>query len=176
MEIVDFLHPQDIILRLEARSRREVLREVSVLLAKRSGVPADAVLSALLKRENLGSTGLGNGIAVPHALSDEFIEPAAALVVLQHPVCFRAGDDQPVDILVAAISPRRIGEDFTPALSRMCRLLLRREVADGIRRASSPADVLGYLQERSAQTVVLPPRMPIPPAWTISRVAQGEGR
>ena len=145
MDILDLLHPQDIHVRAQAQARRPLLRLLSSRLAARSGAPEETVLAALLKRESLGSTGIGHGIAVPHALLNELTAPAATLTVLDRPVCFQAPDEQPVDIVLALIWPRERAGEYTHALARFCRKLSRADVLNGIRRAMSPEGVLACL-------------------------------
>ncbi|TPK54795.1 PTS sugar transporter subunit IIA, partial [Mesorhizobium sp. B2-4-19] len=96
MDILDLLHPRDILVRAQAQAKRPLLRLVSGRLAARSGVPEETVLAALLNRESLGSTGIGHGIAVPHALLEQLLAPTATLAVMDRPVWFRAPDEQAV--------------------------------------------------------------------------------
>jgi hypothetical protein len=77
MDIFDLLHQRDIVLRAPAQAKRSLLRLLTHTLSVRCGLPADSILAALLSREKLGSTGIGHGIAVPHALMKSLSEPAA---------------------------------------------------------------------------------------------------
>ncbi|MBZ9799079.1 PTS sugar transporter subunit IIA [Mesorhizobium sp. ES1-4] len=145
MDILDLLHPRDILVRAQAQAKRPLLRLVSGRLAARSGVPEETVLAALLNRESLGSTGIGHGIAVPHALLEQLLAPTATLAVMDRPVWFRASDEQPVDVVLAVIWPRERAGEFMPALARFCRKLSRLDIPKGIRCAASPDGVLACL-------------------------------
>ncbi|TPK54871.1 PTS sugar transporter subunit IIA [Mesorhizobium sp. B2-4-19] len=107
--------------------------------------PVGTVLAAFLNRESLGSTGIGHGIAVPHALLEELLAPTATLAVMDRPVWFRAPDEQAVDVVLAVIWPRERAGEFMPALARFCRKLSRLDVLKGIRCAASPDGVLACL-------------------------------
>ena len=75
MEILDLLHPQDVLVRVPARAKRPLLEILARQLASRSGLSAVFVLSALLGREKLGATSIGQGIGMPHAMLNGLREP-----------------------------------------------------------------------------------------------------
>lgn len=109
MNIKDFLSPGNVITDLRASDKTGVLQE----LARRAGavlnVPSDAISAELLKRERLGSTGVGDGIAIPHARVAGLQNPFGMLARLKQPVDFEAVDGQPVDLvflLLAPVSPQ----------------------------------------------------------------------
>jgi len=145
MDILDLLHPRDIHVREPAHARRPLLRVLSGRLAARAGALDETVLAALLNRESLGSTGIGHGIAVPHALLTGLPAPAATLAILDRPVWFRAPDERPVDVVLAMIWPRERGGEFSPAVARFCRKLSSPDVVKGIRSALSSDGVLTCL-------------------------------
>ncbi|QDZ03238.2 PTS sugar transporter subunit IIA [Nitratireductor mangrovi] len=145
MDILDLLHPRDVYVRKLATAKRPLLRQFADHFADRSRLPPDVVFAALLNRERLGSTGIGNGVALPHAFVHH--KPSAALAILQRPIWFRTPDGLPVDIVLAVIWPRDHAMEFMQALSRVCRLLSRSELRENIRCASSPEEVLTRLQD-----------------------------
>ena len=105
MNIKDFLSPGDVITDLRASDKTGVLQE----LARRAGaalkVPFDTISAELLKREQLGSTGMGDGIAIPHARVPGVQSPFGMLARLKPPVDFEAVDGQPVDLVFLLLAP-----------------------------------------------------------------------
>ncbi len=95
----------DLMLGVPAGGGRAVLQAISSHLAQRTRVPASVILDGLLEREALGSTGFGEGFALPHAFIPGLITPAKVLVTLREPIEFNAPDDEPVDIFLAVIWP-----------------------------------------------------------------------
>lgn len=146
MDIFDLLDRWDIVLRAPAQAKRPLLRLLAHTLSARCGLPADSVLAALLYREKLGSTDIGHGIAVPHALMKSLSEPAAALAVLDRPVWHWASDEQPVDVVLAAIWPGEHVGRFTPALARSCRRLACAGAMKKIRSSTTADEVLECLR------------------------------
>ncbi|WP_428413537.1 PTS sugar transporter subunit IIA [Pararhizobium sp.] len=136
------LSEEDIVLDLAAKGKRSALSAIAARIARRSGVDDQVVLSGLLYREKLGSTGVGRGIAMPHALLDEISSPIASLTRLAHPVDFHGPDNDPVDLLYALIWPRSAISAFLPAFSKMCRLLWLPEVREKLRQARSTYEVM----------------------------------
>lgn len=108
------------------RSKAEALRSLAELLAPTAGVEADEVLRQLLEREELQSTGIGEGVAIPHTCVDTAGAQAGALVLCA-PVPFDAIDGAPVGIVFGVIGPRRATGDHLRALARISRLLRNAE-------------------------------------------------
>src|SRR5690606_1503346 len=104
-KLSDLIGMQDVLLDMQADNKRSALGGVAGRLAERAGRSHDAMLSALLLRERLGSTSIGGGVAIPHAYMHEISAPAAVLARLQRPVTFGTPEDDPVDLLVALIWP-----------------------------------------------------------------------
>ncbi|WP_024587555.1 PTS sugar transporter subunit IIA [Aliihoeflea sp. 2WW] len=175
MDILGLLHPQDIFVRATAEARRPLLRAIAATLANQSGLSDDTVLTALLNRESLGSTGIEKGIAVPHALLRGLSKPFATLVILERPIWFRAPDDQPVDVVLGIISPLELSTEFTRALARVCRVLSDPDILEGMRLASSPNEIIARIETASDHSTNqlaggLPPTAPA------ARTAKMEGR
>src|ERR1700689_4601385 len=110
MEIADFIAPDRIALDLRVRDKTQLLQD----LAKRAepacgGVPADAILSALLSREGLGSTGLGRGFALPHARIEGLKQFVGLFARLARPIDYDAIDGAPVDIVFLLLMPSEAG-------------------------------------------------------------------
>lgn len=103
-------------------SKRQALEYIALRLAAVAAAAAKSdILAALTERERLGSTGLGNGIALPHALMGELASTYTLLATLNEPIDFEAADKKPVEIIFALIAPK--GQSHVPTLSRVARLL-----------------------------------------------------
>src|SRR5690606_6124601 len=100
----------------------------------------DAMLSALLLRERLGSTSIGGGVAIPHAYMHEISAPAAVLARLQRPVTFGTPEDDPVDLLVALIWPASDRKGLVAALIELSRMLRLPDLPDLLRKSSTPEE------------------------------------
>ena len=105
MDIGELLADGGVVLRSGASSKRQALHTVAEAAAQVLGLPESRILEALLEREALGSTGLGSGVAVPHARLDGIARVTAVFVRLDTPVAYGAVDDQPVDLLFALFAP-----------------------------------------------------------------------
>src|SRR5664280_1565303 len=97
MKIPDLLSPTDVVIDVRASGKRQLLQEFAARAAAGLGLPVDRVASCLLKREELGSTGIGKGVAIPHARLPELQRPYGILARLRPPIEFDAIDGQPVD-------------------------------------------------------------------------------
>lgn len=106
-----------------ARSKAEALGRLAVLLAHAAGLTATEVERVLLEREKLQSTGVGGGVAIPHASIDGLEQQFGAVLLCPHPVDFDAFDGAPVSILFAVIGPKRAAGEHLKTLARVSRLL-----------------------------------------------------
>lgn len=140
-----YLEERDITLKLAAKGKRSVLVRIAARLGDRTGLGERTVLAALLSRERLGSTGIGNGLAIPHALLDTIAAPALSLTTLETPVDYDAPDGAPVDLFLALMWPRADMADFLPMLARICRQLRMSDLRKRLRAATSPAEVIATL-------------------------------
>jgi PTS system nitrogen regulatory IIA component len=140
------LREHDIMLGVAARGKRSALAKIADRLGQRADIRGSAILAALLRRERLGSTGIGHGVAVPHARLDGIAEPAAMLTTLGCPVWFGAPDDEPVDLLLTLLWPKGDVAGFLPALASFCRLLRRPGLRARLREATTPAEAHAWLE------------------------------
>ena len=123
--------------RVGGSSKRQVLSVIADIAARSFGLPSEQVLDALLEREAAGSTGVGHGVAVPHARLDGIERMRAVFVRLEHPVPFEAVDDQPVDLLFALFAPKGSSSEHLRALARVSRLLRQPEIREQLRQAKT---------------------------------------
>ena len=135
MDIGELLADGGVVLRSGASSKRQALHTVAESAAQVLGLPESRILEALLEREALGSTGLGSGVAVPHARLDGIARVTAVFVRLDTPVAYGAVDDQPVDLLFALFAPPRDGAEHLRALAAVSRALRSSEMREHLRQA-----------------------------------------
>jgi PTS system nitrogen regulatory IIA component len=137
MTIADLLDPAAVTLRVSAPGKRQVLSVIADVAARVLGVDADAVLDGLMEREAAGSTGVGHGVAIPHARVDGIERVRAIFVRLETPVAFGSVDDKPVDLLVALLAPRDASAQHLRALARVSRMMRQPELREQLRQARS---------------------------------------
>jgi PTS system nitrogen regulatory IIA component len=146
MDISDFLTPDRIILDLRPRDKSHLLAEVARLFARSvPALPADAVASALLAREQLGSTGLGNGFALPHARIDGATHYLGMFLRLARPIDFQAIDAQPVRLVFVLLLPAESAIPHVAALAAISRRLRDPALVAKLGKAETPASVYALL-------------------------------
>ncbi|MDQ0465431.1 PTS system nitrogen regulatory IIA component [Caulobacter ginsengisoli] len=132
-------------------SKRQILGVIADVAARSYGLEAAVVLDALLERESAGSTGLGHGVAVPHARIPGLSGMKAVFVKLDTPTAFEAVDDQPVDLLLALLAPETGGSEHLRALASVSRRLRQPELRQQLRQART-ADAIHALLVREARS------------------------
>lgn len=135
MDIGDLLARDAIVLRGGASSKRQALFAVAESAAAALGLEADRVMDALLEREALGATGLGSGVAVPHARIEGLDRVRGVFVRLDTPVAYGAVDDRPVDLILALFAPPSGGAEHLRALAAVSRALRAPELREQLRQA-----------------------------------------
>lgn len=138
MKIADMLAGEDV-LRLASPDKARLLRALSRHAAERLGLDEAAVARALTERETLGSTGIGNGIALPHARLGDVRHPFGLFATLARPVEFGAVDDRPVDLVFLLILPAHVPESQLRCLACVARCLKEPGLPEALRGAADPA-------------------------------------
>jgi PTS system nitrogen regulatory IIA component len=141
MKISDLLSPADVMIDVRTSGKPALLQEFAARAAAGLGLPADQVASYLLKREDLGSTGIGKGIAIPHARLPELPRPCGLLARLKSPVEFDAIDGQPVDIVFVLLLPAAAETDALAALALVSRTLRVPETLARMRSAKNISEL-----------------------------------
>ena len=141
MALADLLQQDAIIPALKANSKKQLLQEMAAKAAKLTGLPERDIFDVILQRERLGSTGVGNGIAIPHGKLSGVKQITGVFARLEQPVDFEALDDQPVDLVFLLLAPEGAGADHLKALARIARLLRDQDVAKKL-RASRDAQAI----------------------------------
>lgn len=139
MELSDILSEASVVVLSDKFSKEQVLHSLADRAAQVIGADAGEVFSAVNEREKLGSTGLGNGIAIPHGRFPGLPAVTAVFARLAEPVDFEAVDDQPVDLVMLLLAPIGAGADHLKALARVARVLRTESVIDDLRRTTDPA-------------------------------------
>lgn len=152
MQIGEFLDRPAISMRASASSKKKTLAVIAEIAARNFGLDAGDVLDALAEREAAGSTGVGYGVAVPHARLEGLQRMRGVFVRLEQPVDYDAVDDQPVDLLFALFAPKDAGAEHLRALARVSRLLRQFELREQLRNAQSTDAIYALLvQDLSAR-------------------------
>ena len=135
MGIGELLVRDGVVLKSGASSKRQALHTVASVAGHALGLDEGRVFEALLEREALGSTGLGSGVAVPHARLEGLDRVRAVFVRLDTPVAYDAVDERPVDLLFALFAPPREGAEHLRALAAVSRARRSSEMREQLRQA-----------------------------------------
>ena len=141
MKISDLLSPADVTIDVRASNKAVLLQEFAARAAAGLGLPADRVASYLLKREELGSTGIGKGVAIPHARLPDLQRPHGLLARLKQPIEFDAIDGQAVDILFVLLLPASAETEALAALALVARTLRPPENLARLRAVKSASEL-----------------------------------
>ena len=147
MPLLDFLDPQAGLPALRVSGKKQALQELAAHAARLTDLPESTVYEALLQRERLGSTGIGEGIAIPHGKLPGLNRIFGLMARLDKPVDFEALDDQPVDILFLLLAPEGAGADHLKALARVARVLREPGVIERIRTTRDAAALYAIMTE-----------------------------
>jgi PTS system nitrogen regulatory IIA component len=150
MNIGDLLDRGAVAPRVSAANKRQALSVIAEIAARSFGLKAPQVLEALTEREAAGSTGVGQGVAVPHARLAGLTRLRAVFVRLEQPVEFEAVDDRPVDLLFALFAPPQASGEHLRALARVSRLMRQSDIREQLRQARS-ADAIHALLAQEAR-------------------------
>ena len=141
MTLTDLVASNAILPALKANNKKKVIQELAARAAELTGQNERAILEILLQREKLGSTAVGNGVAIPHGKLPNLGRLFGLFARLEKPVDFEALDGQPVDLVFLLLAPEAAGADHLKALARVARLLRDPEIARKLRE-SRDADAL----------------------------------
>lgn len=145
MDVRDLISPQSVLTGTKVGSKKEALALLARHAASTTGQPERVILDALVERERLGSTGVGSGIAVPHARLSGLDHLCAVFLRLDRAIDFEAVDERPVDLIFLLLSPEAAGGDHLRALSRITRLLRDGEICRTLRRTTGAAELHAFL-------------------------------
>lgn len=150
MEVTDLIRPHAVVPNLRVTSKKQALQELSRRASDLIDVPERRIFEVLVERERLGTTGVGNGIAIPHGKLSEISDLQAMFARLETPIDFEAIDEQPVDLICVLLAPESAGADHLKALARISRLLRDRNVCEKLRGSDSADAIYAILTESAA--------------------------
>jgi nitrogen PTS system EIIA component len=145
MRISDLLSPTDVMIDVRASTKRLLLQEFAAKAADGLGLPVDQVAPYLLKREELGSTGIGRGVAIPHARLPDLQRVHGLLARLKQPIEFDAIDSEAVDIVFVLLLPAAAEKEQLGALALVARTLRSPENLARIRSAKNTSELYSAL-------------------------------
>lgn len=152
MEIHDLIESSDgVIANLRAGSKKQALQDLAKRASDLAGENERAIFDVLMDRERLGTTGVGNGIAIPHGKMAGLGKLYGVFARLETPVDFQAIDDRPVDLVFLLLAPETAGADHLKALARVSRLLRNGQICEKLRGADQP-DALYAILSEAAET------------------------
>ncbi len=141
MTISPLLSPRRIFLDTEISSKKKLLELIASTVAEQTDLSRSTLYNGLLDRERLGSTGLGQGFAVPHTRSPDLEQTIGCFFRLSEPVNFEAPDNQPVDLVFSIIIPEEATEEHLMILSSLARIFSQADICEAIRAAGSSDEV-----------------------------------
>jgi nitrogen PTS system EIIA component len=147
MAISDLLSAADVILDMSASNKRSLLEVLSDEAASRLGRSSQEILEALRDREQIGSTALGRGVALPHAELSGTHPPIVLFTRLQRPIDFDARDDEPVDLVFLVLWPAGGGKGILPAMAEICRALREPQSLRRLRLVETPEEVVQLVRQ-----------------------------
>ena len=139
MPLNDLVSAQAIIPALRANSKKQVLQELAARASELSGVPEREIFDTLLQRERLGSTGLGQGVAIPHGRIKGLKEALGAFIRLAQPVPFDAPDGNAVSLVFVLLVPEKATEKHLQILSELAQMFSDKSLREAMSRAADAA-------------------------------------
>ena len=147
MNINDMLSDDAFLMNFDGTSKKQVLEELSKLAEIKLGINSRTLLENLTKREKLGSTAVGNGIAIPHANVATIDRPFVFVSTLVNGLDFNSTDDLPVDIIFLLIAPDNKGSEHLQALALISRLLRNIELTTKLRGCKTAESALAVISQ-----------------------------
>ena len=147
MQIADLLSPEGVFAALKVQGKKQLLQELSARAAPLVHVPERRVYETLNERERLGTTGVGQGIAIPHGRLADLEKIVGVFVRLDTPIDYDAVDKQPIDLVFMLLAPEGAGADHLKALARVSRLLRNQAACEKLRAANSAEALYAILTE-----------------------------
>jgi len=139
MGVLELIGSDGVVADLKASSKKHALEQMAAVAADSLGLSSQAVFSVLIDREKLGSTGVGRGIAIPHAKMAGLDGIHGFLIRSYEAVPFDAVDDEPVDLFFLLLAPENAGAEHLKALARVSRALRDRDTVKALREAAGAA-------------------------------------
>ena len=145
MSIIHYIAANQIMVGVAGSSKKQLIEQLTERAAELTGLCRRSLFEIVMRRERLGSTAIGNGIAIPHAVHQDLTRTVGIIAVLTNPVDFDAQDRKPVDIVCLVIGPQNADNDHLKCLSSVARSLREEAICDQIRAAKTPNELIGHL-------------------------------
>lgn len=149
MQLIDLISPQHVAAQVQLSSKKKLLEYIARLIAQQVDIPSRSILDGFVAREKLGSTGLGQGIAIPHCRIADMPQPVAACVVLKEGVDFDAPDNTAVDLAFAVVVPEDVNDQHLKILAQIAELLHETTVPVHLRQARDAEELYSQLLDAS---------------------------
>jgi len=150
LNIAELLAPDRISLGCSIPSKKRLMEHVAAMLARPAAVNQQSVFRVLIERERLGSTGIGNGVALPHGRMGGINEAIVALTTLTEPLDYQAPDRQSVQIVVGLLVPENANEFHLQILAGLAELLNEAGLRERLLQADSAEQVIGVLRSAAS--------------------------
>ena len=147
MELSELINSDSIVSPLKVGSKKQALQELAQVAESVTGISSRDIFATVLQRERLGSTGVGQGIAIPHGKLDGLDRLFAIFARLDTPIGFDAMDDQPVDLIFMLLAPESAVADHLKALARISRTLRDPSITQKLRDSASKAEIYSILTQ-----------------------------
>ncbi len=150
MDMNDLITLESVLPHLRVTSKKQSLQEMCKRAAELTGLPDRQIYDVVIERERLGTTGVGNGIAIPHGKLAPLTRLYGLFARLEMPIDFEAIDEQPVDLIFLLLAPEEAGADHLKALARISRLLRDRAMCEKLRGSDSAEAIYALLTDSTA--------------------------
>ena len=152
MNISDLLAPEAVIAALKVQNKKQLLQELAARAALQTRLPEKRIFETLIERERLGTTGVGQGIAIPHGRMAGVTKITGVFARLESAIDYEAVDSQPVDLVFMLLAPENAGADHLKALARVSRLLRNQVACEKLRTAGTPEAIYAVLTDRGSSS------------------------
>jgi nitrogen PTS system EIIA component len=147
MQLADLISPEAVVPWLKVKTKKQLLQDLAARAARLTGLEERTIFDTLLQRERLGSTGLGQGIAIPHCKLPGLKRIVGLFARLAEPIDFDAVDGAPVDLVFVLLAPEGAGADHLKALARISRLLREDQGVEKLRASKDASAIYAVLTE-----------------------------
>lgn len=147
MQIADLLSPEGVLPSLKVKEKKLLLQQLADKASQLTQVDERRICETLVERERLGTTGVGQGIAIPHGRLADVKKIVGIFAKLDTPLEYEAVDNQPVDLVFMLLAPEGAGADHLKALARVSRLLRNQAACEKLRKATTAEELYAILTE-----------------------------
>ncbi len=152
IKITSYMSEELISLNLNAKTKDEVLVELSKLIENSSNISSEGnmIYKALVEREKLGSTGIGKGVAIPHAKTEAAKKLTIAFGVTKEKIDFKSMDNEKVNLFFVFASPNQDSQIYLKVLARISRLIREESFREGLLNCKTPKEVMDYIDKKES--------------------------